>query len=86
MIQPITLSATHMECRNLQDSFAVMTELLAFEKMSERTGRSDPQASQFTVGAGVARSGTRMRLRSRCTIIGACACSPRRKSTKHTSI
>ena len=40
MIQPITLSATHMECRNLQDSFAVMTELLAFEKMSEEPGEA----------------------------------------------
>src|SRR6185436_12380940 len=40
MIQPITLSATHMECRNLQDSFAVMTELLAFEKMSEKPGEA----------------------------------------------
>jgi catechol 2,3-dioxygenase-like lactoylglutathione lyase family enzyme len=40
MIQPITLSATHMECRNLEDSFAVMTELLAFEKMSKEPGEA----------------------------------------------
>jgi catechol-2,3-dioxygenase len=40
MIQPIALSATHMECRNLRDSLAVMTELLAFEKITERTGEA----------------------------------------------
>src|SRR6266850_1411999 len=40
MIQPITLSATHMECRNLEDSFAVMTELLAFKKMSKEPGEA----------------------------------------------
>ena len=36
MIHPVALSATHMECRNLQDSMTVMTELLAFQPVSER--------------------------------------------------
>lgn len=36
MIKPIALSATHMECRNLRDSMAVMTDLLAFETISEK--------------------------------------------------
>jgi catechol 2,3-dioxygenase-like lactoylglutathione lyase family enzyme len=36
MIEATALSKTHMECRNLQDSMAVMTELLAFEKLSEK--------------------------------------------------
>lgn len=34
MIRTTGLAATHMECRNLQESLAVMTELLAFEKIS----------------------------------------------------
>lgn len=36
MIKPLAFSATHMECRNLGESMAVMTDLLAFEKISER--------------------------------------------------
>jgi catechol 2,3-dioxygenase-like lactoylglutathione lyase family enzyme len=36
VVKPIALSATHMECRNLKESMAVMTELLAFEKVSEK--------------------------------------------------
>ena len=40
MIQPIALARTHMECRNLPESLAVMTELLAFEKLSERNGEA----------------------------------------------
>jgi len=40
MIKPIALSATHMECRNLQESMAVMTGLLAFEKVSEKPGEA----------------------------------------------
>jgi catechol 2,3-dioxygenase-like lactoylglutathione lyase family enzyme len=36
MINTTGLAATHMECRNLQESLAVMTELLAFEKVSEK--------------------------------------------------
>jgi catechol 2,3-dioxygenase-like lactoylglutathione lyase family enzyme len=36
MVHPIALSATHMECRNLYDSMTVMTELLAFQPMSEK--------------------------------------------------
>ncbi|HEU5464112.1 MAG TPA: VOC family protein [Candidatus Binatia bacterium] len=39
MIKPVALAKTHMECRNLQDSMAVMTDLLAFEKVSEVTGQ-----------------------------------------------
>jgi len=31
MIQPIALSATYKPCCKMQDSMAVMTELLAFE-------------------------------------------------------
>ncbi len=40
MIKTVGLSATHMECRNLQESLAVMTDLLAFEKISERPGEA----------------------------------------------
>jgi catechol-2,3-dioxygenase len=40
MITPIGLAATHMECRNLQESMAVMIELLAFVKVSERPGEA----------------------------------------------
>lgn len=40
MIKPLALSATHMECRNLRDSMAVMTDLLAFEKISEQPGEA----------------------------------------------
>jgi catechol 2,3-dioxygenase-like lactoylglutathione lyase family enzyme len=38
MIKPVTLSAAHMECRNLNESMAVMTDLLAFEKITEAPG------------------------------------------------
>jgi catechol 2,3-dioxygenase-like lactoylglutathione lyase family enzyme len=37
MINPIGFSETHMECRNLKDSMAVMIDLLAFEKISENS-------------------------------------------------
>jgi catechol 2,3-dioxygenase-like lactoylglutathione lyase family enzyme len=37
MIKPRSLSATHMECRNLREPMAVMTDLLAFEKISEQS-------------------------------------------------
>ena len=40
MIRPLILSATHMECRNLRESMAVMTDLLAFEKISEQPGEA----------------------------------------------
>jgi catechol 2,3-dioxygenase-like lactoylglutathione lyase family enzyme len=40
MIKPIALSTTHMECRNLQESMAVMIDLLAFEKISEKPGEA----------------------------------------------
>ena len=40
MIHPLTLSATHMECRNLGESMAVMTDLLAFEKIAEKQGEA----------------------------------------------
>jgi catechol 2,3-dioxygenase-like lactoylglutathione lyase family enzyme len=40
MIKPFTLSATHMECRNLGESMAVMTDLLAFEKISVNAGEA----------------------------------------------
>jgi catechol 2,3-dioxygenase-like lactoylglutathione lyase family enzyme len=40
MIKPLALSTTHMECRNLQDSMAVMVDLLAFEKLSEKPGEA----------------------------------------------
>jgi len=36
MINATGLAATHMECRDLRESLAVMTELLAFEKISEK--------------------------------------------------
>ena len=35
MINPLGLSATHMECRKLSESMAVMTDLLAFETIAE---------------------------------------------------
>jgi len=38
MIRTVAFSATHMECRNLRESLAVMTDLLAFEKVSEKPG------------------------------------------------
>jgi catechol 2,3-dioxygenase-like lactoylglutathione lyase family enzyme len=40
MIEPLGFSATHMECRNLADSIAVMTDLLAFERISEKPGEA----------------------------------------------
>jgi len=36
MVHPLALAATHMECRNLRDSMAVMTELLAFQAILEK--------------------------------------------------
>ncbi|HLN86056.1 MAG TPA: VOC family protein [Candidatus Limnocylindrales bacterium] len=36
MINTTGLAATHMECRNLQESLKVMVELLAFEKLSDK--------------------------------------------------
>lgn len=38
MIKPIALSATHMECRSLDESVPVLTNLLAFEKVGEKPG------------------------------------------------
>jgi catechol 2,3-dioxygenase-like lactoylglutathione lyase family enzyme len=40
MIKPLILSATHMECRNLRESMAVMTDLLAFEIISEQAAEA----------------------------------------------
>ena len=40
MINTTGLAATHMECRNLKESMKVMTELLAFEKISEKSGEA----------------------------------------------
>ncbi len=40
MIHTTGLSATHMECRNLQESLPVLTELLAFEKIAEKPGEA----------------------------------------------
>jgi catechol-2,3-dioxygenase len=40
MINPTALSKTHMECRSLHDSMAVMVDLLAFEKISEASGEA----------------------------------------------
>jgi catechol 2,3-dioxygenase-like lactoylglutathione lyase family enzyme len=40
MIHTTGLSATHMECRNLQESLTVLTELLAFEKIAEKPGEA----------------------------------------------
>lgn len=40
MIKPIALSATHMECRSLQESLPVLTDLLAFEKIAEGPGEA----------------------------------------------
>jgi catechol-2,3-dioxygenase len=38
MLRSIGLTQTHMECRNLKESIPVLTDLLAFEKLSERPG------------------------------------------------
>lgn len=38
MLRPIALAKTHMECRYLKESLPVLTDLLAFEKVSERPG------------------------------------------------
>jgi hypothetical protein len=35
MLRSIGLTQTHMECRNLKDSVPVMTDLLAFEKVTD---------------------------------------------------
>lgn len=40
MIKTTGLAATHMECRNLKESMTVMTDLLAFEKVSEKAGEA----------------------------------------------
>ena len=40
MINPIALSATHMECSSLQESVPVLTDLLAFEKLEEKPGEA----------------------------------------------
>lgn len=40
MIQPTALARTHMECRDIRESLAVLTELLAFEKLSEGSGEA----------------------------------------------
>jgi len=40
MIRPIELTASHMECRDLKESQAVMTDLLAFETISEKAGEA----------------------------------------------
>jgi catechol 2,3-dioxygenase-like lactoylglutathione lyase family enzyme len=40
MIKPLALSATHMECRILAESSAAMTDLLAFERVSEGPGEA----------------------------------------------
>jgi catechol 2,3-dioxygenase-like lactoylglutathione lyase family enzyme len=40
MVKTIALSATHMECRNLKESMSVMTDLLAFERLSEKPGEA----------------------------------------------
>ncbi len=37
MIQTTALSNAHMECRSLNDTIPVLTDLLAFEKVAERT-------------------------------------------------
>ena len=38
MLQPIALSKTHMECRYLEETVPVLTDLLAFEKVAEQPG------------------------------------------------
>ena len=38
MLRSIGLTHTHMECRELKRTVPVMTDLLAFEKLSERPG------------------------------------------------
>lgn len=38
MIEPVALSATHMECFSLSESVPVLTDLLAFERVAEGPG------------------------------------------------
>jgi catechol 2,3-dioxygenase-like lactoylglutathione lyase family enzyme len=38
MLKPVSLSATHMECRSFKESVPVLTDLLAFEKIGEHSG------------------------------------------------
>ncbi len=38
MLRPVALAKTHMECRYLKESLPVLTDLLAFEKVSESPG------------------------------------------------
>jgi catechol-2,3-dioxygenase len=40
MIRPIALTRAHMECRFLQETIPVLTDLLAFEKVAERPGET----------------------------------------------
>jgi catechol 2,3-dioxygenase-like lactoylglutathione lyase family enzyme len=40
MIRPIALGPAHMECRSLAETVPVLTDLLAFEKISERAGEA----------------------------------------------
>jgi catechol 2,3-dioxygenase-like lactoylglutathione lyase family enzyme len=40
MINTTGLAATHMECRKLEESLAVMRDLLAFEKIAEKSGEA----------------------------------------------
>ena len=57
MINPIALSATHMECSSLQESVPVLTDLLAFEKLEEKPGEAKMQASQYRSAPVCARDG-----------------------------
>ena len=40
MLKPIALSATHMECQSLKETVPVLTDLLAFEKLTEKPGEA----------------------------------------------
>ena len=40
MLRPIALSRTHMECRSLKETIPVLTDLLAFEVVSQRGGEA----------------------------------------------
>ena len=55
MIKTTGLAATHMECRNLKESMAVLIDLLAFEKFRRSPGRRRSNIPT-PIGCCVARS------------------------------
>ena len=78
MIKTTGLAATHMECRNLKESMAVMIDLLAFEKISEKPARRRSNIPT-PIGCWYCTK-CRTRRPSRCITTGACEWSILKKS------